>query len=761
MSKRPMKYNPAFLTEEELVEAFVVRQADLELIVGTLRENTGQSNQHMLIIGPRGMGKTMFVLRTAAEVRRDTVLNERWYPLVFAEESYEVTTPGEFWLEALFHLGRQTGEERWSRAHEELLEERDEGRLQARALAQLLDFADQQGKRILLIVENLNMLLGEQLRENDAWTLRHTLLNEPRLMLLATATTRFEQVDNGNKAFFELFKLHELKPLELDECKAVWRAVTGLEPIYSRIRPIQILTGGSPRLLTIVASFAADLSFRQLMDDLLQLVDDHTEYFKSHLDSLAPKERKVYVTLADLWEPSPAKTVANAARMNVNEVSALLNRLMERGAVSDAKKRGRTKYYQVAERMYNIYYLMRRRGEASSRVRAVVDFMISFYGESEIPEIALRIAEEACRLAPKDRHEHYLAFADIARKKWDKYFSNKVYMQTPPEFFNLKDINLSYPTRAIIEVVHNRQISTRLDNQLRRMETVLECLAGLKNFDIKRLADFIANDVLLNENDAGAWLALGTILENGFGNYSLAEKTFRIAINLQPDEPDNWCALGNVLRRKQECYHESMLAYRKAIELNEKHFLAWDGLISLSFICEEEIVALDLVEESLQKCSRDAGLLCLLVRNFILNARIKHWPLVETWAREGVQKAPNDAFQQYNMALLLCVTGRGQEALGYAKLFLSFLGENEFKRLGKPISLLFSALAGVEQGKWAVETLSESMGREHFESIIVALRLYLGEEILAPVEVLEMAKDIINDIETFKKTYLHPNRNDK
>ena len=42
MSERPMKYNPAFLSDEELIRSFVVREADLQLIVEALRENTGE-----------------------------------------------------------------------------------------------------------------------------------------------------------------------------------------------------------------------------------------------------------------------------------------------------------------------------------------------------------------------------------------------------------------------------------------------------------------------------------------------------------------------------------------------------------------------------------------------------------------------------------------------------------------------------------------------------------------------------------------------
>ena len=39
MPKRQVKYNPAFLTEDELIENFVVRYTDLNLIIQTITEN--------------------------------------------------------------------------------------------------------------------------------------------------------------------------------------------------------------------------------------------------------------------------------------------------------------------------------------------------------------------------------------------------------------------------------------------------------------------------------------------------------------------------------------------------------------------------------------------------------------------------------------------------------------------------------------------------------------------------------------------------
>jgi hypothetical protein len=124
--------------------------------------------------------------------------------LFFSEESYEVCTPGEFWLEAIFQIGQQTKIRRWKDVYEDLRREIDENRLRERALSQLMDFADERNRWLLLVVENLNMILGQQITPNDAWKLCHTLENEPRIMLLGTAVSRFDQLDNSENAMFEM-----------------------------------------------------------------------------------------------------------------------------------------------------------------------------------------------------------------------------------------------------------------------------------------------------------------------------------------------------------------------------------------------------------------------------------------------------------------------------------------------------------------------------------------------------------------------------
>ena len=157
MTVTARKYNPGFLSDEELIRSYCVRLDSLESMVESLRECTGNSNTHQIVIGPRGSGKTSLLLRVAAEIRRDESLSSSFFPVVFAEESYEVSTAGEFWLECLSRLAEQapleTNGPDLKRTYEDLRNVMDDQVLGDRCLGTLQDYADRVGKRLVLIVE--------------------------------------------------------------------------------------------------------------------------------------------------------------------------------------------------------------------------------------------------------------------------------------------------------------------------------------------------------------------------------------------------------------------------------------------------------------------------------------------------------------------------------------------------------------------------------------------------------------------------------
>ena len=400
-SDRPIrKLNPGMLqSDEEVIEQFVVRKHELNIVLEVLRGNIDSpSCQHALVVAPRGRGKTMLLARVAAELRTDHKFSKHLFPVQLMEESHEIFNLADFWLDTLFHLARESAKhdpalaEELRETHADLTNRWHEETLVDLVRAAVLEAADRLDKKLVLMVENLQALCGN-VGKDFGWELRGALQSEPQIMLLATATSRFKSLDDAEQPFFELFRIVSLEPLATEECRRLWQVVSGDAVSKREIRPLEILTGGSPRLLVIVAGFARHRSLHQLMEELVELIDEHTEYFRGHLEVLAKGERRVYVSVIDLWQPSSTGEIAARARMDVRTVSTLLGRLAIRGAVI-AEGRGKKRLYVAAERLYSIYYKLRRERDEAAVVENLIRFMVAFYGRGELYQMSERLTSE-------------------------------------------------------------------------------------------------------------------------------------------------------------------------------------------------------------------------------------------------------------------------------------------------------------------------------------------------------------------------------
>ena len=402
------KFNPGiFQSDDDLKKQFVVRTGELDTVLSALRRS--YFLRHVLVTGRRGAGKTMLLARVAAELRAADEFS--LYPVRFTEESHEIMDSGDFWLDALFHLVHETAERTpdlshdLAGAHERLASEwRDDKRdeLYREARETVLDAADRLGRTLVLMVENLHDLWRD-VDDDFERELREALQNERRILLLGTATESFEGSD--------LFQVSvSLDPLDTGDCGRLWRQVSGEAVKEREIKPLEILTGGNPRLLVIVAqlvrrrSLRDYLSERDLMEELVGLIDDHTEYFRSHLQGLAKTERRVYLALIDLWRPSTTGEVAARARMDVRVVSAMLGRLvhqrnMVRPVEGGDETRRKKQLYAATEGLYSLYYKLRRSGRSeAARVRYLLRFMAVFYTDSELADPINESGDEPDRM---------------------------------------------------------------------------------------------------------------------------------------------------------------------------------------------------------------------------------------------------------------------------------------------------------------------------------------------------------------------------
>ncbi|MBK1648721.1 tetratricopeptide repeat protein [Rhabdochromatium marinum] len=387
-------------SDQEIIDQFVIRQNALATVLEVLKGNIeSDSCQHLLVVAPRGRGKTTLLVRVIAELRTNPHYRERLLPLRLMEESQEIFTLADFWLECLYYLAKSSTEidqalaDDLRASHAMLATSWTDPTLESRARATVLNAADRLGRKLVIMVENLQALCQDADKDFSR-ELCQALQAEPQIMLLATATGRFAALEDAEAPFFKLLRTLDLPPLDTEECCRLWEAITDEEVDRRRIRPLRILTDGSPRLLVMLAGFSRDHLLCHLMERLVELIDDHTEYFRGHIEELAGSERRVYLALIDLWQESTTAEVAARARMEIRKVSAFLSRLVERGAVV-AEGSGRNRTYFPAERLYSIYYKLRRDRDEAVVVRHLIQFMITYYQGDELADLSRQLVNEA------------------------------------------------------------------------------------------------------------------------------------------------------------------------------------------------------------------------------------------------------------------------------------------------------------------------------------------------------------------------------
>ena len=751
------KFNPGkYQSDEEIISQFVVRNHELNVILEILQGNIhSPSCQHILVVAPRGRGKTMLLARVAAELRTNDGFSERLLPVRFMEESQEIFNLADFWLETLFYLAGEVSryDPRLARelkdTHAALTVRWRESDLGGHARAAVLAAADRLDRKLVLMVENLQMLCGN-VDEDFGWKLREVLQSEPGIMLLASATSRFEGLDDARQPFFELFRNVNLKRLSTEDCRRLWETLSGKETSSHEIRPLEILTGGSPRLLVIVAGFARHESMRQLMEDLVTLIDEHTEYFRSHLENLSKTERRVYLAVVDLWRPSKPGEIAARARMDVRTVSTMLKRLCDRGAVIPEGS-GRKQMYSAAERLYSIYYKLRREGDEAVVVRNLIHFMAVFYSESELSEMSARLIAEAmgsrviregieraaAELSLGEQRQSIASISEqlLAEKEVNAAFEEKNFSKVVETVSNVMDSqNTSQP--AIPEILTAELLRKKIIacEHLKDFETVIsacdEMLERLEKSETQKVKQYVAAAMAIKgdtyrelENFQAAVDAYEKLVER-FGDskeQDLQQYVARAllirgtALGATGNFEASIAACDDIVRRFQNSeapgikYHVTAAMLNKA-EMQILSLRPQDAL----YACEKaEQERLGIPDEN----DRDQlawQIMC--VRTQAMTVQGKHGDVMD-----GLRLI-YDKFIPDEKTMMYCMLNLVQEMIA----------------VGMPANDIINILS------------DDSTKSQALEPLILALRQHGGESVRAPAQVLELSRDIHESIERRK-----------
>jgi len=415
-------YNPHLLPRQDLIETFVARQPLLDELLDDLRRGGAQ---HHLLVGGRGTGKTTLLLRLAVAIEDDKQLAKKYIPLRFPEEQYNVSWPSDFWMnaiDALIDALERQGDGAAAKRLDSTLTELDpldEDARAKQALAVLENWTKQSKRAVVLLVDNLDLVLDRL--ADSLWDLRETLSVDNRLVVVGASSRFVQEAIDYQSPFYDFFRVHELEPLSEAEARRVVLSLAQrtntpgvaeiLEKDPGRFQALYALTGGTPRTLALLHTVLGLGQSDRVERDLDGLLDQLTPYYKARFDDLAPQSQVIVDAVALHWNPITAAQCQAATHLDVNTVSAQLNRLVKSGLLTKVSLPGPSKLgFQLSERFFNIWYLMRASRRLRRRLSWFVEFLRTFYGEEDLR----RRAEALVRTAPPsslDSPAKFLAFA--------------------------------------------------------------------------------------------------------------------------------------------------------------------------------------------------------------------------------------------------------------------------------------------------------------------------------------------------------------
>ncbi|HLG30524.1 MAG TPA: winged helix-turn-helix domain-containing protein, partial [Candidatus Brocadiales bacterium] len=251
------------------------------------------------------------------------------------------------------------------------------------------------GKFILLVIENLQQLLGKRLKDIEQKKLRAFLQKYENVLLIGSATTVFSALHDHKHPFYHFFHIRRLNDLSFDEIKTLILSmlkddkrqdlIGRVNENEARLRALYSFTGGNPRM----AVFMTDILKTEVPDEMLDFMDEMldwlTPYFEAILNDTPQYMEEVMNTIA-LYEPAQSpKEIADHLETPQTTIRNYLKQMKEGGYVRVAFSKGKSNYYCLNEYLYRIWYQMR---DCSHReeTRWVMELMMMLYSPATIME---------------------------------------------------------------------------------------------------------------------------------------------------------------------------------------------------------------------------------------------------------------------------------------------------------------------------------------------------------------------------------------
>ncbi|WP_184171557.1 tetratricopeptide repeat protein, partial [Rhabdobacter roseus] len=610
-------YNPGRLSDVEIERAFITRIKILEYLIQSITAETPDTiPQHYLIIGQRGMGKSTLLHRIAVELRKEKY-RASFIPLTFPEEQYNVDRLSKFWLNCLDALADALERSGHTNLLSQLDNDINQWATQARNItapqmyAHFAQWTQRLGRRPVLLVDNLSLIF-DRLSKEEHHQLRAILMDQGGPILVgASAHTLADTVDYA-APFYDAFQIQYLKKLTYEETLDVLRNLAELtnNPAFintmyaqrGRLRTLYQLTGGTPRTVVMLYPLIQSGFSINIQTDLEGLMDVMTPLYKARFEELSEQMQVILDAVALHWDPIALEELRQITQLENQQIAPQLTRLTEVGWIERLKayqKKGQA--YQISERFFNIWYLMRRSSRRQKKeLLCLTKFLVTLYGK-ELPQIAEHALGNSA--AHRDHVSVQLALADgiqdaeLATRLRNKSYQELLGMaktdktifkdfEIPKEYISEKEKEL---TDRALELLTNENgpealaafqdiLDINPENAFAWYVIGYLNQIHFKNYPQSETAYLKATQL---DERAAPWYMLGTLYQDDLARYQEAEAAYLKAIQLDENDPDSWYRLGTLYQDHLRRYQDAETAYLKAIQLDKNDPDSWYRLGTL------------------------------------------------------------------------------------------------------------------------------------------------------------------------------------
>lgn len=388
------RYSPGNMRQESLEALFVGREDHMKDVISRLVNSIQEKQKHyLLLVGPRGSGKTHFLTLAYHRLMNQLDENHSRGRVIIAflnEEEWGVASYLDFVVRILRALASQAP--KILDSIDEIYSKFSTNPQNAESFALKLLREYTQDKTLLLFCENL-VDLFQGLGEDGQKKLRATIQEEGNWAILASTPSLFSAIQLQENPFYGFFTIRALEKIEFQTGidllvkKAIHEGKQELAEFLrtphgrARARAIHHLAAGNHRAYVVLFDFLDKESLDDLVGPFMHMVDDLTPYYQDRMRQLPPAQRKIVEYLCLEGTPTTVKNIATPCLMSHQTAAKQIGELENSGFINKIRS-GRNTYCELSEPLMRI--CIEVKDNNTHHIRLFIDFLRHWFTTREL-----------------------------------------------------------------------------------------------------------------------------------------------------------------------------------------------------------------------------------------------------------------------------------------------------------------------------------------------------------------------------------------